>query len=142
MNAADPTATDPMAADQAATDPTADPNAGTEKAVLITDKGDGTFQVQPMTGGAPDGDPVSAQSLDDAMAQVQTALGGDTGANPDQAGDQGTEGTVNPDAAGDQGAGTKAAPVDEAATYAQKKGTRPKVKPSLSDYMNAPPEGK
>lgn len=140
MNAADPTATDPMAADPAATDPNADPNAATEKAVLITDKGDGTFQVQPMTGGAPDGDPVPAQSLDDAMAQVQTVLGGETAANPDQAGDQGTEGTVNPDAAGDQG--MEAAPADAAATYAQKKGTRPKIKPGLDDYMNAPPEGK
>jgi hypothetical protein len=140
MNAVEPTATDPNAGQgpaAGAPDQTPDQGAG-EAQVMITAKADGTFEVQPMVAGQPAGDPVPAQSIDDAMSAAQDALGASGPAEP--AADQ-TEG--NPAEEGAETPGQEAAePPSDAATYAQKKGTRPKIKPSLSDYMNAPPQGK
>jgi hypothetical protein len=136
-NAPDPTATDPNA--------TPDAGAGL-KQVMITAKADGSFDVQPMQDGQPVGDPNPAASIDDAMQGAQDALGvsgGDQGANPDQAGDQGTG--DNPDATGDTVAAndqSAVSPDDQAAMedakkkYAQKRGTRPKTPPTWGDYQS------
>jgi hypothetical protein len=132
----DPTATDPNA--------TSDQGAGL-KQVMITAKDDGSFEVQPMQDGQPSGDPTPAASIDEAFQGAQDALGvsgGDQGANPDQAGDQGAG--DNPDAGGDAVAANDQgiSPDDQAAMedakkkYAQKRGTRPKTPPSWSDYQS------
>jgi hypothetical protein len=129
--------TDPTAA------PATDATAAGQKQVLITDVGDGTFTIQPMTDGQPSGDPVPAKSIDEALQGATDALGASAApaesANPDQAGDQGA--AANPDATGDASAAPEGdqAATDEAdakARYAQKRGTRPKVMPDWSDYQS------
>ena len=118
--------------------------------VLISDNGDGSFNVTQLQDGQPQGEATPAASIDAAMQAATSVLsgvsnGGDTNtpsdasANPDASGDAGQG--VNPDASGDQGATSPAddaaagASDDAKAQYAKKRGTRPKTAPSWSDYM-------
>ena len=81
--ATDPTAgmTTPTAGmttptDQGATDPAALDQGGGDKMVLLTAKADGSYEVQPV---GPDmqpvGDPIPAQSIDEAMTAAKDSLG-------------------------------------------------------------------
>ena len=115
---------------------------GQDKEVMLTAKADGTFTIQPMEGGQPQGDPIPAQSFDDAIQSVQDSLGlgsEEKGENPmEEAGESSAqetaeEGQEPPD--GGLGGDTNPDLEEAKAMYAKKKGTRPAQKPGWSDYL-------
>jgi hypothetical protein len=123
------------------------PNANTaKKQVLITDNGDGTFDVQEMQDGQPVGDATTASSVDDAFKGIRDTLGAVSGSEPPKTGPEAenalagaTEPSVEQSSDNTEvGSGVPEAGMESdaeaKAKYAQKRGTRPKTAPSWSDY--------
>jgi hypothetical protein len=116
---------------------------------MITSEADGSFTVQPMADGQPQGDPIPSKSIDDAVQSAADALGTtlsaegspseESGESPAEEGAEGPAGEAAEGEAGqpESGPGEVAPnPDEEKAQYAQKSGTRPKKKPGWGDYMS------
>jgi hypothetical protein len=109
------------------------------KQIMITANDDGSCDVQEVQDGAPVGEPVPAGTVEDALSQAGSILGGggeEAGAGePPVAEDGGTS------AEAQSSGSTSEVPAenpDEAAkkSFAQKKGMRPKTAPSMDDFMS------
>jgi hypothetical protein len=135
MNAPDPA----MAGTDTGTDAGAAPAAGEgQKKLEIIINGDGTFTVNDEAG-----QPTDFGSVDELLAGIKMLAGGESAA-PEQGhetveGTPGEEGAESPEEAATEPPAEGSAE-DLKAKYAQKKGTRPKMRPDFTDYFSGAPK--